>query len=72
MATSLALTGCWGGELVYTYGVGVKAVMSPMTSSFLCLPGFFRSCISPQFPGFIVTRHSTIVGMTERDRLFHR
>ena len=27
----LALTGYWGGELVYTYGVGVKAVMSPMT-----------------------------------------
>jgi len=27
----LALTGYWGGELVYTYGIGVKAVMSPMT-----------------------------------------
>ena len=27
----LALTGYWGGELVYTYGVGVKAVMSPVT-----------------------------------------
>ncbi len=27
----LALTGYWGGELVYTYGTGVKAVMSPMT-----------------------------------------
>ena len=28
----LALTGYWGGELVYTYGIGVKAVMCPMTS----------------------------------------
>lgn len=27
----LALTGYWGGELVYTYGIGVKAVMSPVT-----------------------------------------
>lgn len=24
----LALTGYWGGELVYTYGIGVKAVMA--------------------------------------------
>lgn len=27
----LALTGYWGGDLVYTYGIGVKAVMSPVT-----------------------------------------
>ncbi|MDP1768917.1 MAG: DUF2231 domain-containing protein [Nitrospirota bacterium] len=27
----LTLTGYWGGELVYTYGIGVKAVMSPVT-----------------------------------------
>lgn len=27
----LALTGYWGGELVYTYGIGVKAVMAPVT-----------------------------------------
>jgi uncharacterized membrane protein len=27
----LALTGYWGGELVYTYGIGVKAVMPPVT-----------------------------------------
>ena len=27
----LALTGYWGGELVYTYGIGVKGVMSPVT-----------------------------------------
>ena len=27
----LALTGYWGGELVYTHGIGVKAVMSPVT-----------------------------------------
>jgi uncharacterized membrane protein len=27
----LALTGYWGGELVYTYGIGVKTVMSPVT-----------------------------------------
>lgn len=27
----LALTGYWGGELVYTYGTGMKAVMSPVT-----------------------------------------
>ena len=27
----LALTGYWGGELVYTYGIGVKAVMSSVT-----------------------------------------
>ena len=27
----LALTGYWGGELVYTYGIGVKAIMSPVT-----------------------------------------
>lgn len=27
----LALTGYWGGELVYTSGIGVKAVMSPVT-----------------------------------------
>jgi len=26
----LGLTGYWGGELVYTYGIGVKAVMSPV------------------------------------------
>ena len=26
----LALTGYWGGELVYTYGIGVKAVMPPV------------------------------------------
>jgi uncharacterized membrane protein len=26
----LALTGYWGGELVYAYGIGVKAVMSPV------------------------------------------
>jgi uncharacterized membrane protein len=26
----LALTGYWGGELVYTYGIGVKAVMAPV------------------------------------------
>jgi uncharacterized membrane protein len=26
----LALTGYWGGDLVYTYGIGVKAVMSPV------------------------------------------
>ena len=28
----LALTGYWGGDLVYTYGIGVKAVMSPVTT----------------------------------------
>ena len=27
----LTLTGYWGDDLVYTYGIGVKAVMSPMT-----------------------------------------
>lgn len=27
----LALTGYWGGDLVYTYGIGMKAVMSPVT-----------------------------------------
>jgi len=27
----LALTGYWGGELVYTYGIGVKTVMPPVT-----------------------------------------
>ena len=27
----LALTGYWGGELVYTYGIGVKSVMFPVT-----------------------------------------
>lgn len=27
---SLALTGYWGGELVYIYGIGVKAVMAPV------------------------------------------
>ncbi|MEK7237327.1 MAG: DUF2231 domain-containing protein [Nitrospirota bacterium] len=27
----LALTGYWGGDLVYTYGIGVKAVMFPVT-----------------------------------------
>ena len=27
----LALTGYWGGELVYTYGIGVKGVMPPVT-----------------------------------------
>jgi uncharacterized membrane protein len=32
----LALTGYWGDELVYAYGIGVKAVMSPMTSEFHC------------------------------------
>jgi uncharacterized membrane protein len=26
----LALTGYWGGELVYTYGIGAKTVMSPL------------------------------------------
>jgi uncharacterized membrane protein len=26
----LALTGYWGGELVYTYGIGVKAMMAPV------------------------------------------
>jgi uncharacterized membrane protein len=26
----LALTGYWGGELVYTYGIGVKTVTSPV------------------------------------------
>lgn len=26
----LALTGYWGGELVYTYGIGVKAVTVPV------------------------------------------
>ena len=28
---TLALTGYWGGELVYTYGIGVKAVMISVT-----------------------------------------
>jgi len=28
---SLALTGYWGGELVYTYGFGVKSATSPVT-----------------------------------------
>lgn len=27
----LALTGYWGGDLVYTYGIGVKAIMPTMT-----------------------------------------
>ncbi len=27
----LTLTGYWGGELVYTYGIGVKTVTSPRT-----------------------------------------
>ena len=27
----LSLTGYWGGELVYTYGIGVNAIMPPMT-----------------------------------------
>lgn len=27
----LALTGYWGGKLVYVYGIGVQAVMAPAT-----------------------------------------
>ena len=27
----LSLAGYWGGDLVYTYGIGVKAVMPPVT-----------------------------------------
>jgi len=27
----LGLTGYWGGELVYVYGIGVKTVMAPVT-----------------------------------------
>jgi uncharacterized membrane protein len=27
----LALTGYWGGELVYVYGIGVKTIMAPVT-----------------------------------------
>ena len=27
----LALTGYWGGDLVYIYGIGVKAIVPPMT-----------------------------------------
>jgi hypothetical protein len=68
----LALTGYWGGELVYAYGIGVKVVMSPMTPELLWFPGFFHSCISPQFPDSIVARLPTLVGMTKRDRRFHR
>ena len=27
----LALTGYWGGDLVYTYGIGVQTIMAPVT-----------------------------------------
>ena len=38
MIVILALTGYWGGELVYVYGIGVEAVMFsglPNSSAFL-------------------------------------